>query len=338
MKARLILSSVVCIFALAVFAQTNDKVAEIERKISDIESMPLKPDWVEFQLPEHDSFFFKRIAIKADEVRGKMEADMLAQQRAFQAGADYLGYHINVASLNASVKGNAEELYIDGQAEMKISARLVCEYQEAEKRGSTKIVTYWYLYEISKSGRIIAKFDTDFDCSSRTKSKARRDAILADLNGQIAQIKKAEATEEARIARRVNGKALAASMFIPGLGQMLKDRGGSGAGILVSELVLVGGGTTCYFMSKKQASIMTAKITAYSDFVAAQKKKNIYDIAMYSCYGVAGAVYIFNLCHAYLVKPTTWGTMRLSYYPALIPTNEYSTPNYALGAGVQIKF
>ena len=333
MKARLFLSSIFCLLVFSLSAQKCEKINEIERKISDIESRPLKPDWVDFQLPERDTYFFKRIAIQADEVRGKMEADMLAQQRAFQAGADYLGYHVNVASLNASVKGNADELYIDGQAEKKISARLVCEYQETDRRGSSKIIAYWYLYEISKSGRIIAKFDSDFDCSSRKKSKERRDVMINDLKKQIAGIN--DTQKEAK--RKVNATALAASTIIPGAGQMYKGQIGQGVGFLLSELALIGGGTTCYLLGQEQLKIMKATGTSYSDFVAAQKTKNTLDIVTYTCFGVGAAVHIANIIQAWFAEDKKHN-VDVCFAPTIILMNEYSQPSYAMGAGVQIKF
>ena len=338
MKTKIILSCVLSMITISAFAQTSDKVAELEMKINKIESMPLKPDWVDFQLPDHDTFFFKRIAIQSEEVSSKMEADMLAQQRAFQSGADYLGYHINVASLNASLKGNDDELYIDGQAERKISARLVCEYQEKDKTGSSKIVTYWYLYEISKSGRIIAKFDSDFDCSNRQKSKERRDAITSDMRRQIEDIKIKEQKNLAQEKGKINGTALAASFFVPGAGQMYKGRAGVGTGILLGELALVGGGVTCYFLGKKQLDVMRGINVEYNDFHSAQKMYNTMRITSYTCYGAAAALYVFNLVNAYMIAPDKYKFPNWYCNATVIPVNEFSTPTYAMGATVQIKF
>lgn len=148
----------------------------------------------------------------------------------------------------------------------------------------------------------------------------------------------AEEGDAAKVLQKVNGKAIAASAFIPGLGQMLKGKGGAGAGILISEVALVGGGTVCYFLGQKQSDIMKGRDTSYEAYTNAKNTKNTMDIAMYSCYGAAAAIYIFNLCHAYLCKPTEKGLQRLSYYPVIIPANELTTPNYAYGIGIQYKF
>lgn len=335
-KIKIILSSILWLMTIVVWGQTSNRIQDLEQKINNIENRPLKPDWVDFLLPDQDTYFFKRIAIQAEDVKGKLEADMLAQQLAFQAGADYLGYHVNVAALEASMKGNSDELYIDGQAEKKISARLVCEYQETDKRGSSKVVTYWYLYEISKSGRIIAKFDTDFECSSRKKSKARRDTMLFDLRNQIKSIRQKEQADSITNARKSNAKALFASMFIPGAGQMMKKQGGKGAAFLISELVLFGGSTACYFLGQDQIKIMKSTESSYDDYKNAKKLKNTYDIAMYVGFGVGAAVHITNMVHAYVAKDKR--NQSLTFAPAIIPANEYTRPTYAYGVGLQYKF
>ncbi len=154
----------------------------------------------------------------------------------------------------------------------------------------------------------------------------------------IKSIKEKDKAAQAAILKKVNGKAIAASAFIPGLGQMLKGKGGAGAGILISEVALIGGGTACYFLGQKQDDIMKGRDTSYEAYMNAKSTKKSMDIAMYSCYGAAAAIYIFNLCHAYMCKPTEKGIHRLSFYPVIIPANELTTPNYAYGVGIQYKF
>ena len=314
MRLRIVLLISICCVAPYIFGQNNTN------------NRPLTPDWVAFALPDNDTFFFKRISISAKDVKGKFEADQLAQRMAFQAGADYLGYFVNTRALNSSIRENGDELYIDGDADKKISAHLVCEYQEPETRGSSKIITYWYLYEISKSGRKIAQFDTDFDCSSRRKTKAFRDSIEDAKQKQVMALQ-----------RRSNTRALVASTFIPGLGQMLKGHGGKGAAFLLSEVVLFGGGTACYFLGQERLKTMKKMGTTYDEYTKAKKAKNTYDIAMYTCFGVGVATHIGNMIHAWVVEDRHLNS-NITFAPAIIPTNEYTTPSYAYGAGMQIKF
>lgn len=145
--------------------------------------------------------------------------------------------------------------------------------------------------------------------------------------------------------KQVDGIALAASFFVPGAGQMYKGEYGKGSGILISELALVGGGVGCYFVGKKQLSIMQDKTVEYDAFNSAKSTYNTMRIVSYSCYGAAAALYIFNLCHAYLMKPSEnpkvkkrLGVESVSLYPAVMPLNEFYNPSYAMGAGIQIKF
>ena len=128
--------------------------------------------------------------------------------------------------------------------------------------------------------------------------------------------------------KHVDGVALAASFFVPGAGQMYKGEGGKGSGILLGELALVGGGVTCYFLGN-----------------TARKNYETIRIVSYACYGPAAALYIFNLCHAYLMHPSEkekvkkrLGVDGLVFYPAVLPINEYSHSSYAMGASIQIKF
>lgn len=137
-----------------------------------------------------------------------------------------------------------------------------------------------------------------------------------------------------------NARALVASTFIPGMGQMLKKQGGSGAAFLLSELALFGGGTACYFLGQDQSKKMKAVGTSYDDYKAAKDKKHTYDIVMYSCFGVGAAVHIANMVHAWCVKDKSdkKKSTSMNFIPAIIPINELSQPSYAYGAGVQIKF
>ena len=128
-----------------------------------------------------------------------------------------------------------------------------------------------------------------------------------------------------------------ASAFIPGMGQMLKKQGGSGAAFLISEVALFGGGTACYFLGQEQSKIMKSAGTSYDEYVKAKNTKNTLDIAMYCCFGVGAAVHIANMVHAWFVENKNFPG-RIAFVPAIIPVNELSCPSYAMGAGVQIKF
>ena len=136
-----------------------------------------------------------------------------------------------------------------------------------------------------------------------------------------------------KISQFSNGKALAASFFIPGSGQMIKRCYTEGSLTLLGELVLVGGGVGTYFIGKKQLDIMNERTVEYEAFNSAQKKYNTMRIISYTCYGVAAALYIFNLYRAYTIAPKP--KRSYAFYPTIIQSDEY---NLAMGVGMSIKF
>ena len=135
-------------------------------------------------------------------------------------------------------------------------------------------------------------------------------------------------------------KQKAASIFVPGAGQMMKHQYTEGSLTLVGELALVGGGVSCYFVGKKQLNIMKDRLVEYDSFRSAEKTYNSMRIASYTCYGAATALYIYNLCRAYLL-PNMNKNLKGKYkletqvYPTLIPTSDV---NLAIGMGVSVKF
>ena len=137
--------------------------------------------------------------------------------------------------------------------------------------------------------------------------------------------------------KKANTKAVVASAFIPGMGQMLKGQGGKGSAFLLSELALFGGGTACWYLGQEQVKTMKAADTSYEKYKDAKNMKNTYDIIMYTCFGVGAALHITNMVHAWYV-PDKKTTVHTAFAPAIIPTNEYSQPSYAMGAGIQITF
>lgn len=258
----------------------------------------LAPDWVHIQLPQRIStdYFYHLITI--EDATSRSDAEDKAERQAYQAAAKNQGIYIDAATAKVS------------EMEKKIYLKLACTYKE-EKNGK---LIYYFLYQISESGKKKPRYD-NCDCfSTELGYKQRKDLIY-----------------------KSDTRAIVASSFIPGVGQMLKGQGGSGAAFLISEIVLFGGGTTCYFLGQNQAKIMKEKGTTYEQYTNAKKMKNVYDIAMYTAFGIGAAVHIGNMVHAWVVKDKKLA-QNVAFAPAIIPTNEYSTPSYAMGAGIQIKF
>lgn len=90
-----------------------------------------------------------------------------------------------------------------------------------------KLETGWVVYllcQIAKDAIQTPRFGAFYDCNSYSRWETLR--------------------------KKRNTTAIIASTFIPGMGQMLKKQGGSGAAFLISELALFGGGTACYFLGQ----------------------------------------------------------------------------------------
>ncbi len=136
-----------------------------------------------------------------------------------------------------------------------------------------------------------------------------------------------------KISQFNNGKSLAASFFIPGMGQMMKRRYTEGTFTLLGELALVGGGVGTYFVGKKQLDIMRDRSVGYDAFRSAQNTYKTMRIISYSCYGAAAALYIFNLYRAYTVTPRP--KTGIAFYPTLMPVNDM---NLAVGMEMTINF
>ena len=210
---------------------------------------------------------------------------------------------------------------------MKIPVNKVCEFPRQNPEDGTWIV--YVLCQVAVSGNVRPEFKSFNGCSSHIIYDRQMEKWEQQIQDSILKV------EEDK--RKSNARAIVASSFIPGMGQMLKGQGGAGAAFLVSEVALFGGGTACYFFGQEQARIMKTSIS-YEDYAVARDNKRTWDIATYCCFGVGAAVHIANMVQAYFAIDKRLQNHNTAFIPALIPTNEYSHPQYAMGAGVQIKF
>lgn len=294
--------------------------AQKSSSIKTFEGRPM-PDWIESPpVPHNSSYYFKVFdACDADLEKARNQAI----RKAFQQAMTFVSTTVKSDDVFRAIEegkdfGVISETY-------SIPIYYTCEF--LKRRPDNKYV-YWILCQIAVRGNVTPIFNTHFaDCNTHEKWDA--------------EVEKAK--EECRRAeRRVNGTALAASFFVPGAGQMYKGEGGKGTGILLGELALVGGGTTCYIFGKKQLSVMKDRTIEYDAFNSAKGMYNTMRIAEYACFGAAAALYVFNLCHAYLMEPSSSARYRLglccNLSPAIIQYNDITTPSYAMGVGMQIKF
>lgn len=252
----------------------------------------LAPDWVHIQLPTRTNSTYFYQVFTIEDAANRTEAEDKAERMAYQTAAKNQGIYIDAATLNVS------------EMEKKIFLRQRCAYKEV-KNGNN---IYHFLYQISESGRTKPQYD-DCDCNDTRLGKKQ---ILDRV-------------------KKSNARAIAASTFIPGMGQMLKGQYGAGCGFLLGELALFGGGTACYFLADKQSDIMAKRGTSYDDYMKAKNSKESCNIAMYCCFGAGAALHIVNMCHAYFCFDKKLARRLSAFEPTIIPVNDYSNTNFAVG-------
>lgn len=284
------------------------------------------PDWT-YIAPAPGNATYIYVA-EHGEGNTKREAINQAIGRVFQSTANRIGQFISTDEINRAMQAGTDYQVISRK--MKVPVNKVCEFPVQNPVDYTW--TVYVLCQVAKSGNITPEFDPCERCTDHTIYDKKMEEWHKHQQDSIDKI--------AHSTKRSNARAIAASTFIPGMGQMLKKQGGSGAAFLLSELALFGGGTACYFLGQDQSKKMKAVGTSYDDYKAAKDKKHTYDIVMYSCFGVGAAVHIANMVHAWCVKDKSdkKKSTSMNFIPAIIPINELSQPSYAYGAGVQINF
>lgn len=274
------------------------------------------PDWVMGATPEpHNNSYYYKVFDAANPDRE--EARNQAIRKAFQQAISFIDATVESADVFRAVD-KGENLNVVSET-YHIPIYFTCEFAKKTPDGTQWI--YWILCQIAVRGygNNLAQFDLHFnDCNTHKIW----DSEIKNLD---------------KNKQKANARALVASTFIPGMGQMLKKQGGKGTAFLLSELVVFGGGTACYFLGQDQSKKMKAVGTSYDDYKKAKNMKNTYDIAMYACFGVGAAIHITNMVHAWCVKDKSQKA-QARLIPAIIPVNELSQPSYAYGAGVQIQF
>ena len=276
------------------------------------------PDWVIGEVPEphNTSYYFKVFEGVDNEIES---ARNKAIKMAFQQALAFVSTSVNSSDVyNAVSQGSSLNVISET---FSIPIYFTCEFSKKLKDGK---IHYWILCQIAVRGNVVPQFNVHF----------------TECNTHDVWDEKKKESEKAmqQYQKKINAMALTASIFIPGAGQMYKGEGGKGAGILISELALVGGGIGTYFIGKKQINIMQNKAVEYDAFCSAQRTYNTMRIISYSCYGAAAALHIFNICHAYLMSPNPKKFRDITYSPTIIPLNEHTTPTYALGLGMTINF
>ncbi len=281
-----------------------------------------RPDWT-FEAPEsHETSFL--YVVEHGEGSTQREALNQAIGRVFQSTANRIGQFVSTDEINRAVQAGTD--YEVVSRKMKVPINKVCEFPVKNPNGNW---TMYILCQVAVAGNVVPEFKPYNGCTNHE----RFDELEAIWNKQVQD----SINAVNKVNKKSNARSLVASTFIPGMGQMLKKQGGSGAAFLLSEVALFGGGTVCYFLGQEQLKKMKAVGTSYEDYKTAKNMKNTLDIAMYAAFGAGVAVHVGNMVHAWVVEDKNL-KQNFSFVPAIIPSNEYSIPSYAYGAGIQFKF
>ncbi len=300
---------------LAVGAFSSDIVAQNRKR-------PPLPDWV-FEKPERSNrTFYYHVERATGET--ETEARNNAYTQAFMQVALKLGIPLNTEDISEAVASGTNVKLLSQRFTIPMNVACYCSRPNDEFGGWT----YWLLCQIPEVGYADnARFDDFNECYRHERYDQRQKELAAKVEKQR--------QDSLRIVRNENAKALAASIFIPGAGQMVKHHYVEGAITLVGEVTLLGAGVGTYFGAKKQTQIMNSYGIDYATYQSAQKAKPIYQGVSYTCFGLAAVLYGVNLWRAYTLEPKQ---RNYAFYPTIIPVENTTNSNYALGIGATIKF
>lgn len=122
--------------------------------------------------------------------------------------------------------------------------------------------------------------------------------------------------------------SLAKSIVIPGWGQMSKDHVTEGILTLVGEAAFVSGGIISYRVAQDQLKIMRSEGVSINDFANASQQYNTMQSLSYISWGMAGALYVFNIIRAITAQPKS--PYDLSFEPSIIATPQSLAPTVGL--------
>lgn len=280
---------------------------------------PPLPDWI-FEKPQRSNItFYYHVEKGTGET--EMEARNAAYTQAFMQVALKLGIPLNTEDISEAVASGTNVKLLSQR--FTIPMNVVC--YTSRRNESVGGWNYWLLCQIPEVGYADhARFDDFNECFKFEKYEAFQKKKAADAEKQK--------QDSLRLVRSYNAKTLAVSVFLPGVGQMIKHHYIEGSLTLVGEVALLGAGVGTYFGAKQQTKIMNSYGIDYETYQAAQKARPVYQGVSYTCFGLAAVLYGVNLWRAYTLEPKK---QNYAFYPAIIPVENN---NYALGLGVNIKF
>lgn len=292
--------------------------------IAQIRKPSFRPDWVyKLPVPENATFVYTR---EQGEGNTKQEALNKAYCQVLESTAQRLGQTVNTADIHKAVYGGTD--YEVVSRAMKIPVNKVCDFYVQDT--TTRRWTAYILCQVAEKGNITPEFEPCQICTSHTMF----DEQMKRYNQRVAQAQK----EKKQAQLKEDGLALLESLFVPGLGQMMKaSKYGDqkwmieGGVTLGSEVAIWGVAAGLYLGAKKQEAISNSWGIDYQTYQnAISQKKALYGTS-YAFFALAVATHGLNMYRAFVMRKN----QNIAFYPQIIPTSDY---NVALGMGATIKF
>lgn len=280
---------------------------------------PPLPDWI-FEKPQRsNTTFYYHVEKGVGET--ETEARNAAYTQAFMQVALKLGIPLNTEDISEAVASGTNVKLLSQRFTIPMSVVCYTSRRNEDFGGWN----YWLLCQIPEVGYADkARFDDFNECFKFDKYTAFQKKKEAEAERQK--------QDSLQMVKSNNAKALAVSVFIPGAGQMMKRHYVEGSLTLVGEVALLGAGVGTYFGAQQQAKIMNSYGIGYETYQSASQSKKVLEGVSYTFFGLAAALYGFNLWRAYSLEPKQ---KDYAFYPAIIPTDN---TNFALGLGATIKF
>ena len=153
------------------------------------------------------------------------------------------------------------------------------------------------------------------------------DPIVIGSKGKQAKTPKEPKTSSGSTGGWSWGAALE-STVVPGLGQVLKGRWGSGIATFLGEAALAGGIFYTYTLAEEQLAIIENNNTSYNRFQRANADYKTYQMVNIGLIGAVAAVHVYNIIRAGTIKPRQKGGLALG--PSLLPADGTVTPSLSL--------
>lgn len=290
-----------------------------------------RPDWTyRTPSPENATYLY---VVEHGEGLSQREAMNQAIARVFQSTANRIGQFVSTEEINRSLQSGASYNVIGRN--IKVPINKVCEHSIQDKK--TGEWSIYILCQVAKAGNITPEFGNFDGCSAHTLFDKQmgyyKEKLEEYVNDSIAKAEK-DAKELKKKENAPNVKSLVSSIFVPGLGQILKGHALEGSLTMVGSIGCLAVGIGTYASGKKQLEFIKENKLGINEFKSAKKKYKSLQATSYIFYSLSGIIYAFNLYRSWTIETKKYSSFYYSFYPTVIPSEN----DLALGVGMSVNF